>query len=471
MTSVVGSAIGLDGGLHHAPEGALARLRLLSDGARTRVLDAAESVVAAEISIEGVAVTALATDGSVRGGALGSVDCAVVVGAVDRAVAAGTPLVAVWHCAGARIDGGVFSLDGMGSVFAAFTRASGTVPQISLVLGTSAGGAAYGASLTDIVVAGPAGRLFVTGPGVIAEVTGEVVTPQHLGGPDVHSRRSGVVHVAADSESAAVQAVRDVVALLGRPPSASAPPARDDRFGRVLPERPRETYDVRAVVDLLLDGSEPSVELHRQWAPNVVTVLGRLDGRTVGVLANNPCWLAGCLDAQASDKAARFVQMCDSFGVPLVVLVDVPGYLPGVQQEWDGVLRRGAKLLHAFAASSVPRVTVHLRKAYGGAYIAMNSRSLGASTVLAWPTAEIAVMGPEAAVRVVHRRALEQTPPAARQALEQELVQSIPRDGLRQAVAAGLVDRVIDPGMTAVEVARALSAAAPGRGRRGNIPL
>jgi acetyl-CoA/propionyl-CoA carboxylase carboxyl transferase subunit len=246
--------------------------------------------------------------------------------------------------------------------------------------------------------------------------------------------------------------------------------AEEPRLRDVLPRRRQEAYDVRTVARLLLN-DEP-LELHAGWAPNLLTALGRLGGRTVGVLANNPVWLAGCLDTDASDKAARFVRMCDALGVPLVVLVDTPGYLPGVAEEHGGIVRRGAKLLHAFAEASVPWVTVLLHKAYGGAYIAMGSRSLGASGVLAWPDARIGVMGAEAAARVVHRRALLQVPEVARPAVVSVLAEEFAGDdAVERAVELGAVDAVIDPAATRVEVARRLAAAAPGRGRHGNIPL
>jgi len=239
----------------------------------------------------------------------------------------------------------------------------------------------------------------------------------------------------------------------------------------LLPESVKRAYDVHPLVDRLLDA--PGVELHPRWAPNVVTTLGRFGGRTVGVVANNPLRLGGCLDAASAEKAARFVRMCDAFGVPLVVLVDVPGYLPGVGQEWDGVVRRGAKLLHAFAEATVPRVTLITRKAYGGAYIAMNSRALGATRVLAWPTAEVAVMGAVAAVRILHRRRLAEVPEEQRAAMELELAAEHEQlaGGLARARDLGVVDEVVPPERTRSALARAIAEAPPARGRHGNIPL
>ena len=306
------------------------------------------------------------------------------------------------------------SLHAVGQVFAAMTRASGKIPQISVVLGPAAGGAAYGPALTDIVILGPAGRIFVTGPDVVRSVTGEDVDALRLGGPEPHGRRSGVVHVVADTDDAAYSSARKLAALLGDQGTLDVSAVEDRDLAHLLPASPKRAYDVHPLVNAVFD--KAGVELHPKWAPNVVTALGRFGGRTVGVIANNPLRLGGCLDSASAEKAARFVRMCDAFGVPLIVLVDVPGYLPGVGQEWDGVVRRGAKLLHAFAECVVPRVTLVTRKTYGGAYIAMNSRSLGATKVYAWPTAEVAVMGAVAAVRIIHRRKLAEVsrrhPPA-----------------------------------------------------------
>ncbi|MFL6239132.1 MAG: acyl-CoA carboxylase subunit beta [Actinomycetes bacterium] len=422
--------------------------------------------------IDGTTVVGFATDPTVQGGAMSATGCDVLVSAYEQAVAHDCPIVGIWHSGGARLQEGVSSLDGVGRVFSAMTRASGRVPQISLVLGPAAGGAAYGPALTDVVVLGPAGRVFVTGPDVVRSVTGEDVDMARLGGPEPHGRRSGLVHVVAASERAAFDAVRAVTGLLGRQGSLDVGAVRDLDIASLVPVDPRRAYDVRPLVHELLD-ARSSVELHAKWAPNVVTTLGRLGGRTVGVVANNPLRLAGCLDAASGEKAARFVRMCDALGVPLVVVVDVPGYLPGVGQEWEGVVRRGAKLLHAFAEATVPRVTLVTRKAYGGAYIAMNSRSLGATAVFAWPTAEVAVMGAPAAVRILHRRRLAAVPAPRRVALEAELATEHEQlsGGIARAVEAGVIDAVIDPGQTRTTLATALAAAPPGRGTHRNIPL
>ena len=420
--------------------------------------------------VDGTHAVAFASDATVMGGAMGSEGCKVIIAAYARALADEVPIIGLWHSGGARLAEGVVSLHAVGEVFNIMTRASGKVPQISVVLGAAAGGAAYGPALTDIVILGPLGRVFVTGPDVVRSVTGEEVDMERLGGPEPHGRRSGVVHITTDSEAEAIGKARSLTVLLGT--QGEIGDVEDQDLSGLLPESAKRAYDVHPLVQAVLDdGSD--VELHERWAPNIVTTLGRLGGRTVGVIANNPLRLGGCLDSPSAEKAARFVRMCDAFGVPLIVVVDVPGYLPGVGQEWDGVVRRGAKLLHAFAEAVIPRVTVVTRKAYGGAYIAMNARALGATKVFAWPGATVAVMGSVAAVRILHRRRLSDLPDDMREQLEKELADEheLIAGGLDKAMALGVVDEVVDPSITRSAVAAAILAAAPLRGRHGNIPL
>jgi acetyl-CoA/propionyl-CoA carboxylase carboxyl transferase subunit len=429
-------------------------------------------VLAARGTVEGTPAIAFCTDATVMGGAMGFDGCRHIVDAIDAALRERVPVVGIWHSGGARLAEGVTALHAVGEVFAAMVRASGRVPQISVVLGPAAGGAAYGPALTDLVIMGPAGRVFVTGPDVVRSVTGEDVDMESLGGPDTHGRRSGVVHVVTDSEPAALDTARQAVDLLARQGTfAPADGEPDLDLAAHLPEQRQRAYDVKPLVADLLDG--PALELHPRFAPNVVTALGRLAGRTVGVIANNPLRLGGCLDSASAEKAARFVRMCDAFGVPLVVVVDVPGYLPGVGQEWDGVVRRGAKLLHAFAEAVVPRVTLVTRKSYGGAYIAMNARSLGATSVFAWPGAEVAVMGAKAAVGILHRKKLAAVPPGEREALHAELAEEHERiaGGVNRALQIGVVDEVVEPRDTKRRLVAALAAAPNGRGAHGNIPL
>ena len=396
------------------------------------------------------------SDPTIQGGAMGSAGCKVILAAYARALADNCPVIGLWHTGGARLREGVLSLHAVGEVFAIMTRASGRIPQISVVLGAAAGGGAYGPALTDIVIMG--------------SVTGEDVDMERLGGPEPHGRRSGVVHITTDSEREALDKARALTALLGHQDVMGK--VEDVELGGLLPDSAKRAYDVHPLVNGLLDEGT-GVELHERWAPNINVTLGRLGGRTIGVVANNPLRLGGCLDSNSAEKAARFVRMCDAFGVPLVVLVDVPGYLPGVAQEWEGVVRRGAKLLHAFAECVVPRVTVVTRKAYGGAYIAMNARALGATKVFAWDGATVAVMGSVAAVRVLHRRRLAEAPEDLRAQLEQELADEheLLAGGIDRALAIGVVDEVIDPDATRTAVARAIFAAPAVRGTHSNIPL
>jgi acetyl-CoA/propionyl-CoA carboxylase carboxyl transferase subunit len=454
------------------------RLRNLFDSGSLRLLVPKDDsgVLYARGEVEGTPAIAFASDGTRMGGAMGMEGCRRVVEAIDTAVRERVPVIGLWHSGGARLAEGVVALDGVGQVFAAMVRASGRVPQISVVLGPAAGGAAYGPALTDIVIMSKAGRIFVTGPEVVRSVTGEQVDMERLGGPEPHGRRSGVVHITTKDDETAMSQARALTVLLGRqgrltPADVPEGAVEGHDLGATLPAETNRAYDVKPVVKALLDA--PGVELHAKWAPNVVTTLGRFAGRTVGVIANNPLRLGGCLDASSAEKAARFVRMCDSLGVPLIVLVDVPGYLPGLGQEWDGVVRRGAKLLHAFAEAVVPRVTLVTRKAYGGAYIAMNSRSLGATAVYAWPNAELAVMGASAAVNILHRKKLAAAPYEQREALRESLIaeQIQVAGGVNRALEIGVVDDVIKPEETRRRIAEALAAAPAARGAHGNIPL
>jgi acetyl-CoA/propionyl-CoA carboxylase carboxyl transferase subunit len=451
------------------------RLEALFDPGTLELLHPADDsgVLAGTGSIEGIRTVAFASDPRIQGGAMGIDGCQAIVAAYDLAIDTGAPIIGLWHSGGARLLEGVESLHAVGIVFAAMTRASGKVPQISVVLGAAAGGAAYGPALTDLVILSDQGRIFVTGPDVVRSVTGEDVDMERLGGPEPHSRRSGVVHIVTTTDADAFERARKLVELLGHQVTDPVPADElpDVDLGALLPDSPKRAYDVHPLIAGLLD--EPGIELHPRWAPNIVTTLGRMAGRTVGVIANNPLRLGGCLDATSAEKAARFVRMCDAFGVPLVVLVDVPGYLPGVGQEWDGVVRRGAKLLHAFAEATVPRVTLVTRKAYGGAYIAMNSRALGATSVFAWPGAEVAVMGAVAAVRILKRRVLAAAPAEDRHELEAKLAAEHEEiaGGLQRALSIGVIDEIIEPTKTRQAIVDAIARAPHTRGQHGNIPL
>ncbi len=461
------------------PRAPVARLSRLLDAGSIIWLHRGDGtgVLAVRGRINGTPVIAYCTDATVMGGALGLGGARHIVDAIDTAVREDHPVIGLWHSGGARLADGVESLDGAGRMFAAMTRASGRVPQISVVLGPAAGAAAYGPALTDIVIMSASGRVFVTGPDVVRTVTGEQIDMEGLGGADAHGRRSGVAHVTTATDDEAFTRARQITSLLARPGRFTPDAVRDDTDLRAfLPARPRRAYDVRPLLLGILD-TEPQQssfeELQPRWAPNIVVGLGRLGGRTIGVVANNPIRKGGCLDSRSAEKASRFVRMCDALGVPLLVVVDVPGYLPGVGQEWGGVVRRGAKLLHAFAEAVVPRVTLITRKSYGGAYIAMNAQSLGATAVYAWPQAEVAVMGAQAAVGILHRRKLAAVAEEERENLQARLVEEHERvaGGVGRAVTLGVVDEVIDPAHTRQTLARAFAAAPERRGRHGNIPL
>ncbi|MER6832123.1 carboxyl transferase domain-containing protein [Streptosporangium sp. NPDC000563] len=449
--------------------------RLLDPGSLVPLHEAdASGVSAVRGRVSGIDVIAYCTDATDMGGAMGAAGSARVVNAIDTALLEGAPVIGLWHSGGARLADGVESMDGVGRMFAAMTRASGRVPQVSVVLGPAAGAAAYGPALTDVVIMSEAGRMFVTGPDVVRAVTGERIDMESLGGTVAHGGKSGVAHVVVASEAEAYEQARRTVDLLTRRSVFDVAAAREGTDPRaLLPDNPRRAYDVRPLLREILDPGAPFVEMQPRWAANVVVGLGRLAGGSVGVVANNPLRKGGCLDSLSAEKAARFVRMCDAFGVPLVVVVDVPGYLPGVGQEWGGVIRRGAKLLHAFAEAVVPRVTLVTRQSYGGAYIAMNSRSLGATAVFAWPDAKVAVMSAEAAVGVLHRKRLAAAPDDEREALRLRLVDEHVRTagGVNRALSLGVVDEVINPVDTRRRIAEALAAAPARRGRHGNIPL
>ncbi|MFD8222037.1 acyl-CoA carboxylase subunit beta, partial [Streptomyces sp. NPDC059697] len=404
-------------------------------------------------TVEGRTVFVYAHDFRVFGGALGEAHACKIHKIMDMAIAAGAPLVSLNDGAGARIQEGVSALAGYGGIFQRNTRASGVIPQISVMLGPCAGGAAYSPALTDFIFAvRDISQMFITGPDVVRAVTGEEISQNGLGGADVHGAVSGVAHFVHDDEESCLAEVRYLLSLLPSnnrelpPRHVSGDPG--DRSGDVLldlvPHDGNRSYDMRGVVEELVDDGD-YVEVHAGWAPNIVCALARIDGHTVGIVANQPAAMAGVLDIKASEKAARFVQFCDSFNIPLVTLVDVPGFLPGVDQEHEGIIRRGAKLLYAYCNATVPRVSVVLRKAYGGAYIVMDSRSIGADIALAWPTNEIAVMGAEGAANVVFRREIAAADDP--DAMRQEKIDQYKEELVHPYYAAerGLVDDVIDP--------------------------
>lgn len=436
-----------------------------------------DGVVAASGTIDGRPVLAYAQDPSFAGGSLGEAHADTIVRVLRLAREAGAPVVGFVQSGGARMQEGVAALGGYGRIFAENVALSGHVPQISVITGTSAGGGSYSPALTDFVVMTPDASMFLTGPAVVREVLGEDVTTAGLGGTRIHER-SGVCHFGASSDVDAIFLTREILSYL--PANASEPPPRlaaVDPTGRdpaaTMPREARRVYDVREVIGAIADGGR-SLEVSRRWARNLVTALARIDGRPVGVVANQPRHLGGVIDAEAAQKAARFVRMCNCYGLPLVVLVDAPGFLPGTRQERGAVIRHGAKLLHAFCEATVPRMTVVLRKAFGGAYITMNAKDLGADLTFAWPGAEIGVMGARSAVGIIRRREIA----AARdgEALRDRLAGKYAEEhlGARSAARQGFVDEVIEPGQTRERLARGLAILSRrGRGgvNAGNIPL
>ena len=445
-----------------------------------------DGVVTGWGEVDGRPVCAFAQDATVFGGALGEAHAGKIVKVMEIARKAGVPIVGLDDSGGARIQEGVSSLGGYGEVFLRNVLLSGVVPQLSLILGPCAGGAVYSPAITDFVImARGQGQMFITGPDVIRAVTQEEVSAEALGGADAHATQSGVSHLTASGDADAIAVARRLLAYLPlnnleEPPVAEALPPPASSAGELqalVPADANSPYDVHGVIDRVLD-SGSFLEIQPGWGPNIVIGFARLDGHPVGVVANQPSALAGCLDITASTKAARFVRCCDAFNVPLVTFVDVPGFLPGTAQEYGGIIRHGAKLLYAYAEASVPKLTVILRKAYGGAYDVMCSKHLGADLNLAWPTAEIAVMGADGAVNILFRREIDAAPPTERDALRAKLVGEYQAEFLNPYLAAerGYIDEVIDPAATRARLVAGLKVLSTKREDRppkkhGNIPL
>ncbi len=422
----------------------------------------ADGVVTGCATVDGRLVHLASQDFTVAGGAAGETHCKKVADMMAMSLKTGSPFVFINDSGGARVQEGIDSLAGYARVFYHNVMLSGTVPQISLICGPCAGGAAYSPALTDFVIQTEHARMFITGPQVIKQVTGEEVTAEELGGPQSQMHYSGVVHLIARDDDEAVELCQRLLSFmpsnnLEDPPRApyNGKLRADASLNDVVPSDPKVAYDVRDLIIRVVD-NEDFLEIQPGFAENIVIGFGRLQGRPVGIVANQPCALAGALDIDASDKSARFVRFCNAFNIPLLTFVDVPGFLPGVEQERGGIIRHGAKLLFAYSAATVPKITVVLRKAYGGAYIAMCSRGLGADRVVAWPTAEIAVMGAEGAAEIVFRREIDGAEDQA--ARRKELVDEYRETFSNPFVAAGrrLVDDIIEPAETRRYLARAL---------------
>jgi acetyl-CoA carboxylase carboxyltransferase component len=438
------------------------RSRVASERLGDRALPG-DGVVGATGMVGGRPIACYAEDGSFFGGSLGERHADTIVRVLEIAGRAGIPVVGFVESGGARMQEGTAALAGYGRIFRESVALGGVVPQISVVSGASAGGGAYSPALTDLILMTEDAAMFLTGPGVVREALGEDVDAVSLGGPRVHER-NGVCHLVEADEAAAAVRVRELLAYLPSAAGEAAPvaPSREPELpdpGAVVPREPRSAYDIRLPMRALFDAGSV-LELCPRWARNVVTALARLDGRPVAVIANQPRHLGGVLDAEASEKAARFIGFCSSFGLPLIAVVDTPGFMPGSRQEQAGVIRHGASLVRAFAAAPVPKLTVVLRKAYGGAYITMNSRDLGADLVVAWPDAELGIMSARAAVGIVHRRELRlaRDPEAERARLADAYAER--HLGAGAAAAAGFIDELVEPGETRERLAGALRALA-----------
>ncbi len=446
-----------------------------------------DGVVTGFGTIDDRPVCVFSQDVTIFGGSLGQVYGEKIVKIMDFALRTGCPLIGLIEGGGARIQEGVVSLGLYGEIFRRNTLASGVVPQISVIMGAAAGGHVYSPALTDFVVmVDQTSQMFITGPDVIKTVTGEDVTMEELGGGRTHNTRSGNAHYLAGDEEDALLYVRTLLSYLPQnnledPPIFDGDGAgleitdEDRELDQLIPDSPNQPYDMREVIHRLLDDDE-FVEVHELFAPNIVVGFGRVEGRSVGVVANQPLHFAGCLDIDASEKAARFVRTCDAFNIPVITFVDVPGFLPGTDQEWNGIIRRGAKLIYAYAEATVPLITVITRKAYGGAYDVMGSKHLGADINLAWPTAQIAVMGAQGAVNILYRKELAAAddPDELRATLVTAYDDELANPYL--AAERGYVDAVISPHETRAEITRSLRLLRTKREtmpprKHGNIPL
>jgi propionyl-CoA carboxylase beta chain len=423
-----------------------------------------DGVVTGYGTIDGRKVFLFAQDFTVFGGSLSGAYAQKICKVMDLAMEVGAPVIGLNDSGGARIQEGVVSLAGYAEIFTRNTLASGVIPQISAILGPCAGGAVYSPAITDfIVMAQGTSYMFITGPEVLKTVTHEVVTKEELGGAKAHASRSGVAHFAVPDEKAAIGTIRRLLSYMpdnnmGRPPRVmigDPPDRREEALRTMVPEEPNKPYDMHSVIELLID-RDSFFEVHKDFAKNIIVGFARFDGRAVGIVANQPAVLAGCLDINASVKAARFVRFCDAFNIPLVTLVDVPGFLPGTEQEFGGIIKHGAKLLYAYVEATVPKITIITRKAYGGAYDVMGSKHVRADVNLAWPTAEVAVMGPDGAVNIIFRRELAQAadPVAEKARLVQEYRDTFANP--LKVAELGYIDDVIVPEDTRKHICRSL---------------
>ena len=443
-----------------------------------------DGVVSGYGTIDGRLVYVFAQDFTVFGGTLSEPNAKKICNVMDQAMENGAPIIGLNDSGGARIQEGVQSLGGYAEIFLRNTLASGVVPQISAIMGACAGGAVYSPAITDFVImVKGTSHMFVTGPNVIKEVTKEDVSFEELGGAMTHNTKSGIAHFAVDDDEACLAAVRRLLSFMPsnnvddppRADSSDSPDRMEPRLNAIVPAESNKAYDMKEIVRLIVDGAD-FFEVHEHYAPNLIVGFARLDGRPVGIVGNQPAALAGVLDIKSSVKGARFVRFCDAFNIPLVTFEDVPGFLPGTEQEWGGIIRHGAKLLYAYCEATVPKLTVIVRKAYGGAYDVMSSKHIRGDYNVAWPQAELAVMGAEGAVNIVYRKEIEQAkdPAAARAKFVAEYNEKFANPYV--AAALGYLDDVIEPQETRPRLIRALSALRHKRQslppkKHGSIPL
>ena len=460
---------------HHASNFGMEKNRPYGDG-----------VVIGTATVDGRPIALYSQDFTVFGGSLGEVHAEKIVKIADFALKSGIPLIGINDSGGARIQEGVASLNGYGKIFRLNTRSSGVIPQISLILGPCAGGSAYSPALTDFtVMVKETSNMFITGPDVIKTVTGEDVGMEDLGGALTHNTKSGNAHYLADSEADAIDYVKALLSYLpsnNMDGSPVLPPtetlekkASDTALNTLIPDSPNQPYDMKVLISSIVDEGE-FLEVHALYAKNIVVGFARIEGQSVGIIANQPSELAGTLDINSSEKAARFLRFCDAFNIPILTLVDVPGFMPGTEQEWNGIIRRGAKLLYAYAEASVPLVTLITRKAYGGAFIVMGSKYLGSDINFAWPSAEIAVMGAQGAVNILYRKELSEssTPDATRAELITDYTEKFSNPYL--AAERGTIDSVIEPEDSRQYITKAFRTLKTKRDilparKHGNIPL
>jgi len=443
-----------------------------------------ESVVTGYGQVDGRLVYAFSQDFTVTGGALGEMHASKIVKAMESAAKVGAPLVGINDSGGARIQEAVDALSGYGDIFFRNSIYSGFVPQISAIVGPCAGGAVYSPALTDFIfMVDQTSQMFITGPQVIKTVTGEQVSPENLGGAMTHNRTSGNAHFIAETDEACIERIRQLLGFLPSNNMGKAPAVEctDDvnrqieAFDTLIPEDPNKPYDIHDVILPIVDNGE-FMEYQPYFATNLITGYARINGESIGIIANQPKIMAGCLDINSGDKAARFIRTCDAFNVPLLTLVDVPGFLPGTAQEYGGIIRHGAKILYAYSEATVPKVTLITRKAYGGAYVAMCSKSLGADIVLAWPTAEIAVMGSEGAVNIIFKKQIEEAQDKVE--TKKKILDEYNAEFATPYKAAerGFVDDVIEPRNSRLRIVDAFNMLAGKREKRpakkhGNLPL